>query len=144
MDGLKVFEATGSRQNLRLGAGRVGVNQTFNQQVGRFRKLPRPTYRRPGKAIGRTEMKGIARESEVIVRLDFMAGATNITVVSWPSMARRMERPYGKPTDIRGQVHRWKVKGLLVAFWKPRKVAVLAPAGPLNRGFSRLSVGVEG
>ena len=89
-------------------------------------------------------MKRIAQEAEVIARLDCMTGETHICVVSWPAMARRMERLYGKPCDARGQVQRWKVQGLTVAFRKPRRVAVLAPAGPLNRGFSRLSVGVEG
>jgi len=78
-------------------------------------------------------MKRIAQEAEVIARLDFLTGETHICVVSWPAMARRMERLYGKPADIRGQVQRWKVKGLVVAFRKPRKHAVLTPAGPLKR-----------
>jgi len=89
-------------------------------------------------------MKRIAQEAEVIARLDFLTNETHITVVSWPSMARRMERLYGKPCDAHGQVQRWRIKGLTVTFRKPRRVAVLAPAGPLNRGFSKLSVGVEG
>ena len=78
-------------------------------------------------------MKRIAQEAEVIARLDFATAETSITVVSWPAMARRMERLYGKPADNRGQVQRWRVKGLLVAFRKPRKHGVLAPAGPLKR-----------
>jgi hypothetical protein len=89
-------------------------------------------------------MKRIAQEAEVVARLDFLTGETHICVVSWPAMARRVERLYGKPCDADGQVKRWRIKGLTVTFRKPRRVAVLAPAGPLNRGFSKLSVGVEG
>jgi hypothetical protein len=78
-------------------------------------------------------VRRIAEEAEVIARLDYVTGQTNITVVSWPAMARRMERLYGKPADSRGQVRRWKVKGLLLVFRRSRKHAVLAPPGPLKR-----------
>ena len=33
-------------ESLRLGTGRVGVNQTFNQRLGRLRKVSCPTFRR--------------------------------------------------------------------------------------------------
>ena len=89
-------------------------------------------------------MKRIAQEAEVIARLDCMTGETHITVVSWPAMARRMERLYGKPLDCGGQVQRWRVKGLVVGFRKPRRMAILAPAVGENRGFSRLSVTARG
>jgi len=55
-----------------------------------------------------------------------------------------MERLYGKPFDSGSQVQRWKVKGLLVGFRKPRKDVVLAPAARENGGFSRVSVAGEG
>ena len=84
-------------------------------------------------------MKRVAQEAEVIARLDFQTGETHITVVSWPSMARRMERLYGKSLDMSGQVRRWKVRGLAVGFRKPRKDAVLAPAVRENRAVTRLS-----
>jgi hypothetical protein len=76
--------------------------------------------------------------------LDYLTGETHVCVVSWPSMARRMERLYGKPFDTRGQVQRWKVEGLTVAFRKPRKTAAITPAGRLNRGFSKRSPSGEG
>jgi hypothetical protein len=66
-------------------------------------------------------MKRIAQEAEVIARLDYLTGETHICVVSWPSMARRMERLYGKPFDAQGQVRRWKAEGLAIAFRKPRQ-----------------------
>ena len=89
-------------------------------------------------------MRRIAEEAEVIARLDYVTGQTNITVVSWPAMARRMERLYGKPIDNRGQVRRWKVKGLLLAFRTLRKHAVSCSSRASQAGLSKLSVGVTG
>ena len=89
-------------------------------------------------------MKRIAQEAEVIARLDFLTNETHITVVSWPTMARRMKRLYGEPFDTRGQVQRWKVEGLPVTFRKPHRYAVLVPAGALNRAFSKPSAATRG
>jgi hypothetical protein len=89
-------------------------------------------------------MKRIAQEAEVIARLDYLTGETHICVVSWPSMARRMERLYGQPFDTRGQVQRWKVKSLVVGFRKLRRQAILSPAARKNRGFSKLSLAGKG
>jgi hypothetical protein len=88
-------------------------------------------------------MKRIAQEAEVIARLDCLTGETHICVVSWPSMARRMERLYGPSLDSRGQVKRWKVEGLIVGFRKPPKSAFLAPERPLSPGVSKLSLSVK-
>ena len=89
-------------------------------------------------------MRRIAEEAEVIARLDYVTGQTNITVVSWPAMARRMERLYGKPTHNRGQVQRWRVNGLLVTFRKPRQRTVSCSSRASQAGLSKLSVGVKG
>jgi hypothetical protein len=89
-------------------------------------------------------MKRISEEAEVIARLDFLSGETNITVVSWPAMARRMDRLYGKPIDSRGQVHRWRVKGLTLAFRKPRRDAISCSSKASQAASSKLSVGFKG
>jgi hypothetical protein len=85
-------------------------------------------------------MKRIAQEAEVIARLDYLTGETHICVVSWPSMARRMERLYGKPFNTRGQVRRWKVEGLAIAFRKPRQSGTSFSRKASQAALSKLSL----
>jgi hypothetical protein len=55
-------------------------------------------------------MKRRAEEAEVIARLDYFTGIAHICVVSWPAMARKLERLYGPSLDGKGgQIRRWKV-----------------------------------
>jgi hypothetical protein len=61
-------------------------------------------------------------EAEVIVRLDYIDGLAHITVSSWPAMARKLERRYGKSLDGNSeQSRRWRVPLNLIAFMKPPK-----------------------
>jgi hypothetical protein len=85
-------------------------------------------------------VKRIAQEAEVIARLDYLTGKTHICVVSWPSMARRMQRLYGKPFDTRGQVQRWKVEGLTIAFRKPRQNGIPCSKKASQVALSKLSL----
>jgi hypothetical protein len=67
-------------------------------------------------------MKRRKEEAEVIVRLDYIDGLAHITVSSWPAMARKLERRYGKSLDGNSdQSKRWRVPLNLIAFIKPPK-----------------------
>ena len=62
-------------------------------------------------------MKGRKEEAEVIVRLDQLTGEAHICVSSWPSMARKMLKLYGKPLPKSGQQqHYWSVPLRIVSF----------------------------
>jgi hypothetical protein len=78
-------------------------------------------------------MKRNAEEAEVVARLDYATGETHITVVSWPAMARRMERLYGKPTRDGLQVKYWKLPTLLVTFRRPPTAPRMGNVANLRR-----------
>lgn len=62
-------------------------------------------------------MKGKREEAEVIVRLDQDGQIAHVSVVSWPSMARKMLRLYGKPLPKSGnQVEYWEIPLRAITF----------------------------
>lgn len=62
-------------------------------------------------------MKGKREEAEVIVRLDQDGQFAHVSVVSWPSMARKMLRLYGKPLPKSGdQVEYWEIPLRAITF----------------------------
>ena len=83
-------------------------------------------------------MKGRKEEAEVIVRLDQLTGECHICVSSWPSMARKMLKLYGKPLPKSGlQAHYWSVPIRIVSF---RRLETLAkPRG--GGGYARKTRG---
>jgi hypothetical protein len=75
-------------------------------------------------------MKGRKEEAEVIVRLDQLTGECHICVSSWPSMARKMLKLYGKPLPKSGlQAHYWSVPIKVVSFRRLDSIGK-----PRNRG----------
>ncbi len=90
-------------------------------------------------------MRRRAQEAELTARLDYLTATAYLCVVSWPAMARKLERLYGPSLDAKGgQVRRWKVPIKAIGFRRagngpkrthaPLKTPVLTPAARENRG----------
>ena len=79
------------------------------------------------------EMKQHKDEAEVIVRLDLLDGQAHITVHAWTTMARKMERLYGKSLDGDSQQsRRWRVPLNTISFRRLQN-AVRAPMSEERR-----------